>query len=103
MTRPKVYDPEVPVFLIATAVAEGVRKHGGKLFRISVARTHSHAYRIKYKCRVKGEPEPGMAAELRETVGEQWLFPACTAQEPAGSRDQPVSMDCGVMGDGRTG
>ena len=47
MTRPKVYDPVVPLFLIATAVADGVRKRGGKLYRISVVREHSHAYRIK--------------------------------------------------------
>jgi hypothetical protein len=102
MTKPKVYDPEVPLFLIATAVAEGVRKRGGKLFRISVVRTHSHAYRIKYKCRVKGEPEPGMVEELRETVREQWTFPAGTAPGP-GAREEFASMDCGVTGNGRNG
>ena len=103
MTKPKVYDPEVPLFLIATAVAEGVRKRGGKLFRISVVRTHSHAYRIKYKCRLKGEPEAGMVAELRETAGEEWTLPACPVQDPAAPREQTVPMNCGVMGDGRNG
>ncbi len=53
MTRPRVYDPEVPLFLIASTIAEGVRRRGGKLFRISVVRTHTHQYRIKYKCRAK--------------------------------------------------
>lgn len=103
MTKPKVYDPEVPLFLIATAVAEGVRKRGGKLFRISVVRTHSHAYRIKYKCRLKGEPEAGMVAELRETDGEEWNLPACPVQDPASPREQTVTMNCGVMGDGQNG
>jgi hypothetical protein len=53
VTKPKQYDPEVPLFLIATAIASGVKKRGGKLFRISVVRTYSHQYLIKYKCRAK--------------------------------------------------
>lgn len=53
MTRRKQYDPEVPLFLIATAIAHGVKQRGGKLFRISVVRTCSHQYLIKYKCRAR--------------------------------------------------
>ena len=53
MTRRKQYDPEVPLFMIAAAIASGVKKRGGKLFRISVVRTYSHQYLIKYKCRAK--------------------------------------------------
>jgi len=103
MTRSKRYDPVVPLFLIATAVADGIRKRGGKLYRISVVRTHSHAYRIKYKCRVKGEPEPGFISEWRETAGEQWTFTTNSIRAPADAGKQPVTMDCGVMGDGRNG
>jgi hypothetical protein len=53
VTKPKQFDPEVPLFLIATAIASGVKRRGGKLFRISVVRTDSHKYLIKYKCRAK--------------------------------------------------
>jgi hypothetical protein len=53
MTKKKEYDPKVPLFLIATAIAGGVKKRGGKLFRISVVRTAEHQYQIKYKCRAR--------------------------------------------------
>lgn len=53
MTRRKVYNPDVPLFMIASAIAHGVKERGGKLFRISVVRIAEHQYRIKYKCRVK--------------------------------------------------
>ena len=53
MTKRREYDPEVPLFLIATAISHGVKKRGHKLFRISVVRTASHQYMIKYKCRAK--------------------------------------------------
>jgi len=53
MTRRKVYDPDVPLFMIASAIANGVKKRGGKLFRISVVRIAEHQYRIKYKCRAR--------------------------------------------------
>ncbi|PKL70660.1 MAG: hypothetical protein CVV30_04745 [Methanomicrobiales archaeon HGW-Methanomicrobiales-1] len=103
MTRAQRNDPIVPLFLIATAVADGVRKRGGKLYRISVVRTHSHAYRIKYKCRMKGEPEPLFVSEWREMPGEQWTFTTLAAQDTAGSQNPPAMPGCGVSGDGRTG
>ena len=53
MTRRKVYDPVVPLFLIGATIAEGVKRRGGKLFRISVVRTPNHQYQIKYTCRAK--------------------------------------------------
>jgi hypothetical protein len=53
MTKKKKYDPEVPLFLIATAIARGVKQRGGKLFRISVVRTAAHQYLIKYICRAR--------------------------------------------------
>ena len=53
MTKKKVYDANVPLFLIATAIAGGVKERGGKLFRISVVRTAEHQYLIKYKCRAR--------------------------------------------------
>ncbi|PKL65496.1 MAG: hypothetical protein CVV32_03285 [Methanomicrobiales archaeon HGW-Methanomicrobiales-3] len=53
MTRRKVYDPDVPLFMIASAIANGVKKRGGKLFRISVVRIAEHQYRIKYTCRAR--------------------------------------------------
>ena len=53
MTRRKVYDPVVPLFLTGATISEGVKRRGGKLFRISVVRTTSHQYLIKYTCRAK--------------------------------------------------
>ncbi len=50
MTKKKECDVKVPLFLIATAIASGVKKRGGKLFRISVVRTAEHQYQIKYTC-----------------------------------------------------
>ncbi len=102
MTRKNRSDPVVPLFLIATAVADGIRKRGGKLYRISVVRTHSHAYRIKYKCRMKGEPEPLFVSEWREMPGEQWTFTTLRAQDP-GSQNLPLKPGCGVSSNGRTG
>ena len=69
MTRRKVYDPEVPLFLIASAIAGGVKQRGGKLFRISVVRIAGHRYRIKYKCRARdarsarGPADPAVAQD----------------------------------------
>ena len=53
MSRRRKYDVPVPLFLIGAAITKGVKLRGGKLFRISVVRTHSHQYLIKYKCRAK--------------------------------------------------
>ena len=63
MTRRKVYDPEVPLFMIASAIADGVKKRGGKLFRISVVRIAKHQYRIKYKCRARDARSAGGPAD----------------------------------------
>jgi hypothetical protein len=53
MTKRREYDMPVPLFLIGAAITRGVKLRGGKLFRISVVRTHSHHYLIKYKCRAR--------------------------------------------------
>ena len=76
MTKPNRYDPVVPLFLIPTVVAEGIRKRGGKLYRISVVRTHSHAYRIKYKCRVKEACVPITGPDRQNPDREQWTLSA---------------------------
>jgi hypothetical protein len=57
MTGRKVFDPDVPLFLIASAIAHGVKQRGGKLYRISVARTAEHQYRIRFKCRARDARE----------------------------------------------
>ncbi|MFA6225959.1 MAG: hypothetical protein WC620_07260 [Methanoregula sp.] len=102
MTKPKVYDPEVPLFLIATAVADGVRKRGGKLFRISIVRTHSHAYRIKFKCRVKEAGIPTIGPSITDLEAKKWTFSAGERDDPAGLRERSGTMDHEVSGDGRT-
>lgn len=51
MTKKMEYDPKVPLFLVATAIAGVVKKRGGKLVRISVVRTAKHQYLIRYRCR----------------------------------------------------
>ena len=53
MTKRRQYDTPVPLYLIGMAITHGVKLRGGKLFRISVVRTHSHHYLIKYKCRAR--------------------------------------------------
>ena len=53
MTKKNGYHPEVPLFLIPTAIASGVKKRGGKLFRIPVVRAAVHQYLIKYTCRAR--------------------------------------------------
>ncbi len=66
MTKKKVYDLNVPLFLIATAIARGVKKQGGRLFRISVVRTEGHQYLIKYKCRARDTNHSGASAILSQ-------------------------------------
>jgi hypothetical protein len=75
MTKKKEYDPEVPLFLIATAIAGGVKQRGGKLFRISVVRTAAHQYLIKYTCRAKEGRIPRTA---RQFPG--WIEPEGTSR-----------------------
>lgn len=50
MTKKKECDVKVPLFLIAPAIAGGVKKRGGKRYRVSVVRTAEHQYQIKYTC-----------------------------------------------------
>ena len=50
MTKKKECDVKVPLFLIATAIARGVVKRGGKRYRVPVVRTAEHQYQIKYTC-----------------------------------------------------
>lgn len=82
MTRRRHYDTPVPLYLIGMAITHGVKLRGGKLFRISVVRTHSHHYLIKYKCRARDantrtidttefrvadpEPVPGPDGEMED-------------------------------------
>ncbi len=89
VTKYKHSDTAVPLFLIATAVAEGIRKRGGKLYRISVVRTHSHAYRIRYKCRVKEACAPRIDPARREQDREQWTLSAYGVADPSEIRTTP--------------
>jgi len=98
MTRKKEYDPEVPLFLIATAIAGGVKQRGGKLFRISVVRTAAHQYLIKYKCRARNG-ETSMTA--RQFPG--WIEPEGNGrvdllQEPADRMDMAGAEERDVTG-----
>ena len=104
VTQPKGHDPEVPLFLIANAVAEGIRRRGGKLYRISVVRTHSHRYRIRYKCRVKAACTGKARAVLRHRHRDrdQKTLSAFRAQDPAECLEIPANRD-GVRGDGQSG
>lgn len=97
MTKPNHYDPIVPLFLIPTVVAEGIRKRGGKLYRISVVRTHSHAYRIKYKCRVKEACIPMIEPARRNPDREQWTLSAYGVQDTSEIRTTPDNEDEGVV------
>lgn len=56
-------DTAVPLFLIATAVDEGIR-------------THSHAYRIWYKCQVKEQNIPATGMTQRGFDRAQWTLSA---------------------------
>ena len=58
MTKPKEYDLVVPLHLIPVTIAQRIRERGGKLYRISVVRTHEHHYTVKCKCRAKIAMEP---------------------------------------------
>ncbi len=51
MTRPVPCERNVPLFLIARAVADGVKQRGARLYRISIVRIREHQYRIRYTCR----------------------------------------------------
>ena len=53
MTKKKEYYPEVPLFVIATAITGRVKKPGCRLLRIPVVRTAAHQYLIRYKCRAR--------------------------------------------------
>jgi hypothetical protein len=97
MTRKKVYDPAVPLFLIAAAIAGGVKRRGGKLFRISVVRTDDHQYRIKYKCRVKEGRTPRTARQFPGWIEPEGTCRAGILQESevladrAGAGEQDVT------------
>jgi len=39
-------ETEIPLYLLPTKVAEKVQEWGGKLYRISVRRTHWHYYNV---------------------------------------------------------
>jgi hypothetical protein len=98
MTRRKVYNPEVPLFMIAAVISRGVKQRGGKLFRISVVRTAAHQYLIKYKCRVK-EARPSRIA--RQFPG--WIEPegdcrVSVLQESEGQRDRAGAGERDVTG-----
>ena len=79
MTKRKEYEPPVPLFMIGAAIAKGVKLRGGKLFRISVARTHSHQYVIKYTCRAKD-------AYAGKTAGDLHFGPEGTTVVPCPGR-----------------
>ena len=70
MTKKKEYDPKVPLFLVATAIAVVVKKRGGKLFRVSVVRTAEHQYQIKYKCRAMDASHTLASVNLSPTTME---------------------------------
>jgi hypothetical protein len=98
MTRKKEYDPEVPLFLIAAAIAGGVKQRGGKLFRISVVRTAAHQYLIKYKCRAN---EGRTQQTARQFPG--WIEPEGTSrvnllQESEFQMDEARAGDRDVTG-----
>jgi hypothetical protein len=78
MTKKKEYDLEVPLFLIATAIAGGVKQRGGKLFRISVVRTAAHQYQIKYTCRARD------ARSTRALLNLPLLVPELRSPDEAG-------------------
>jgi hypothetical protein len=73
MTKPREYDLVVPLHLIPVTIAQRIRERGGKLYRISVVRTHQHHYTVKCKCRAKIAMEP-----LEQPVDH----PANPLQEP---------------------
>ncbi|MCX6683595.1 MAG: hypothetical protein NTZ37_02545 [Methanoregula sp.] len=58
MTKPREYDLVVPLHLIPVTIAQRIQERGGKLYRISVVRTHQHHYTVKCKCRAKIAMEP---------------------------------------------
>ena len=42
---------EIPLYLIPQAVTRLIRERGGKVYRISVVRTHYHHYNISVRTR----------------------------------------------------
>jgi hypothetical protein len=74
VTARKIYETQVPLFLIPVAIANGVRQRGAKLFRISVVRTSAHQYRIQYKCRAKDTSPPYRYLKMRyRRLGQETL------------------------------
>jgi hypothetical protein len=50
---------EIPLHLLPLAIARQIRQEGGKIYRISVKRTHWHRYNVSIRTRtVARELEP---------------------------------------------
>jgi hypothetical protein len=64
MTPPKSTSAtEIPLHLIPHVIARMIRERGGKVYRISVKRTHYHHYNISV--RTRSLPRELMPAERR--------------------------------------
>lgn len=53
---------EVPLYLIPQAITRLLRKHGGKVYRVSVCRTRHHHYNVSVRTR-------SLPKELRSGCG----------------------------------
>jgi hypothetical protein len=85
VTKPvSVRENDVPLYLLPQAVARLIRERGGKVYRISVKRTHWHHYNVSVRTRA-------LPRELRARA-------ACSA-EPAGThRGDSVDPGSGTTG-----